>query len=116
MKNYNQSADICANCRADGIQVDCPVVHSAHRNVPEIIFDPVNENNFKNELLKTKQAQIIWEYADGTIDPKLWKANKVTSSTNIRGNIRSRKQWRLKSQNGLVKVHVKIIYSVNQVT
>lgn len=55
---------------------------------------PAPEASFKDALMRTKQAWIVTTYQDGREDVSLWRANNITPSSNIVGNIRSRPQFR----------------------
>ena len=67
---------------------------SKKSSVPTIEFIPSREALFKAGLLKSKKAEIIYEYNDGSVVKMLWDANNITASSDIRGNIRSRKIYR----------------------
>lgn len=103
-----KSAKVCVDCNAEGTHICCTIPQRHPINVPEIIWDPAGEDNFKKELLRTRKAKITWEYSSGAPDVTPWNANKVTASTNLRGNIQSRPQWREKDSNGLMRVRVEI--------
>ena len=109
MKKNNQSANICVNCKASGININCSDTQISPNSEPQIVWNPTGEENFKNALIKTKRARITWEYSGGEKEDKIWCANKVTTSTNIQGNIKSRHQWRERAKNGLCKVYVEVI-------
>lgn len=68
-------------------------------DMPEIIWNPIGEDNFKKALLKAKKVYITWEYCNGKKETKLWNADDVTDTTNLRNNIESRSQWRNKNGN-----------------
>ena len=69
---------------------------------------PSSETDFKNALMRTKQAWIVTTYQDGREKVGPWRANNITPSSNIIGNIRSRPQFRQGSwqENGIASVRV----------
>ncbi len=80
---------------------------SKKRNsLPELIFYPADEQQFKKELLNRKKAHFVLTYDSGAIKTSPWKADKLDSTSDIRGNIQSRPFWRAKKKEGLVKVEV----------
>lgn len=74
-----------------------------------IIFNPSDIDIFRNELINKKRAEITWIYNDGTRKLKLWKAEGITPTTNIKKNIQSRLEWRKKDDDGLLEVHVRVL-------
>jgi hypothetical protein len=72
---------------------------------------PENEHEFKQLLLKNKNAEIhIW-YENGDKEIKRWKVNRFKDSSNIKGNLRSRSEFRNGAWQGygitMLKVYVK---------
>ena len=69
---------------------------------------PSPEADFKDALMRTKQAWIVTTYQDGREDVRLWRANNITMSSNIAGNIRSRPRFRQGSwqKNDIASVRV----------
>lgn len=59
-----------------------------------IKLEPQNPMKFKQELLKTKRAEIETVYLDGSSDKKPWKANNFSEKSNVLGNLRSRPEFR----------------------
>ena len=76
--------------------------------MPELIFYPANEQEFKEELIRSKKAHFVLTYDSGAIKTSPWNANSFDSSSNLRGNIESRPFWRRRRYEGLVKVEVYI--------
>ena len=76
--------------------------------LPDIIFYPSNEEQFKNELLKTQKAHFVLTYQSGVIKTSPWKAEHFDATSNLKANIQSKPFWRKKKQEGLVKVEVYI--------
>ena len=69
---------------------------------------PSPEAAFKDALMRTKQAWIVTTYRDGREEVSPWRANNITQSSNIVGNIRSRPQFRSGEwqENGIASVKV----------
>ena len=80
-----------------------------HRALPDIIFYPSDEEQFKNELLRTKKAHFVLTYQSGVIKTSPWMADRFDITSNLRANIQSKPFWRKKTQEGLLKVEVYII-------
>lgn len=96
-----------------GVQIISPktivtTTHKARTSVPELLFHPKDENQFKEELLKTKKARFVLTYQDGAVKESIWNAENFSSSSNLKGNIQSRPFWRNKATDGLIKVEVYI--------
>lgn len=72
---------------------------------------PNDSEDFLQLLLKTKEAEIITYYQNGTKDSKIWNASKMTSESNVIHNLRSRPEFRNPSwQNAnIIKVVVEVI-------
>ena len=75
-----------------------------HLKLPELVFVPSNEEQFKNELIKSKKARFVLTYNTGHVKETYWKADSFDVSSNLRGNIQSKPFWRRKESEGLVKV------------
>ncbi len=78
----------------------------AQKPLPELVFIPSNEEDFKMALLKSKKARFILTYASGHVKESVWNAEAFDVTSNLRGNIQSRPFWRNKNKEGLVKVEV----------
>ncbi len=59
-----------------------------------ITLDPSPSVLFKKALLIARQAWITIHYADGSTRMTRWKADNITETTNIKGNLRSRPEFR----------------------
>ena len=75
-----------------------------------ITFEPSLPEAFKDALLHTKQAWIVETYLDGSEIVRLWNAERISRSSNIIGNLRSRPEFRADAwqRNGIVSVRVSI--------
>ncbi len=62
------------------------------RTLP-IEFEPDLEG-FRAALLGIRRAEIVIHYADGDVGLRDWKAPRISSDSNIIGNLRSRKEFR----------------------
>ena len=75
-----------------------------------ITLEPSSPESFKDALLSTKQAWIVEKYLDGSEKVRLWNAERISRSSNIIGNLRSRPEFRAGTwqRNGIVSVLVSI--------
>ncbi len=75
-----------------------------------ITLEPSSPEAFKDALLRTKQAWIVETYLDGSEKVRLWNAKRISPSSNIMGNLRSRPEFRAGAwrRNGIVSVRVSI--------
>lgn len=76
------------------------------KGLPELVFYPADEQQFKNELLRSKKAYFILTYESGAVKRSPWNLNSFDPTSNLRGNIQSRPFWRNKDKEGLIKVEV----------
>lgn len=74
---------------------------------PELVFLPSDEDQFKKLLISGKQASVSLHRIDGSIEKRIWKADKISPSSNIRGNLWSGilRGWKKK---GIVKAELSI--------
>ncbi len=79
------------------------------KQTPEIELIPSDDNTFKNELIRTKQAKRTWFFKDGRVIQDFWKANKFNEDSDLKSNIRSTQQARNPQETGLYKVRLEII-------
>ena len=75
-----------------------------------IILVPSPAEVFRRALMRTKQAWILVTYRDGREEVRRWKAPRITATSNIVGNLRSRPEFRPGTwqQNGVACVQVSI--------
>ena len=75
-----------------------------------IALNPSPVRVFKDALLRRKQAWIVETYMDGSEKARLWNAERITQSSDIIGNLRSRPEFRPGAwqRNGIVSVLVSI--------
>ena len=75
-----------------------------------ITLDPPNSADFLDALLRTKEAWIEESHSDGHKEARLWYASRMQSSSNVKGNLRSRPRYRRGAwqQLGIVSIHVTI--------
>ena len=85
-----------------------PVRSRERDEVLPIQLDPSSHDDFKAALLHTKQAWITITYQDGREEVRLWNADRISPSSNIIGNLRSRPKFRAGTwqQNGIVMIRV----------
>lgn len=103
-----ETVNICALSMESVPKVMSKTKASTRRALPEIVFFPSDENQFKKELLQKKRARFVLTYDSGAIKTSLWKADSFDSDSNLKANIQSRPFWRNKVKEGLVKVEVYI--------
>jgi hypothetical protein len=77
---------------------------------PILEFEPSNQEVFKDELIKEKQARKIIFYKDNKTKEHIWNANKFTKKSNLIGNIMSNSLIRNWRDSGIVKIRFEIIY------
>lgn len=68
--------------------------HHSRKGVLSINFIPEDIDFFKEKLLEEKKAQIYEHYEDGRERIIHWNASRLKPSSNIIGNLRSRKEYR----------------------
>ena len=75
-----------------------------------ITLDPPSPDAFKAALLRTRKAWIEITYQDGSKKVRPWNAYRISSSSNIIGNLRSRPEFRADAwrRNGIASVQVSI--------
>ncbi len=90
--------------RCDGIKKNKPTLSIAP---PKLIFTPNDEDEFKRQLLNKKQAAVVLHKSNGIIENRLWNANRLSETSNLRGNLWSGllRGWKKK---GIIKVELSI--------
>ena len=73
----------------------------------EIIYHSGSEEDFKKQLLSTKEAYIKLHYTNGKSEVKKWNASRFTSKSRVDGNLRSGflRGWK---QNGIFKAELSV--------
>ncbi len=79
---------------------------------PKLTFFPVDEEEFKNELIKFKEAEVVIFKKDGSREITHWKANRLNESSSLRGNLWSGllRGWKSK---GIMKADLFILPSAS---
>ena len=54
---------------------------------PTLHFDPTDESEFKLRLIESKEAEVVIYKNDETREIVRWKANRLSVSSNLRGNL-----------------------------
>jgi hypothetical protein len=54
---------------------------------PTLHFDPVDEAEFKLRLIESKEAEVVIYKNDDSREIVKWKANRLSESSNLRGNL-----------------------------
>lgn len=75
---------------------------------PTLSFRPTNENEFKLKLIQTRQAEVVIYKNDGSREVVRWNANRLSESSNLRGNLWSGflRGWK---NNGINRVELSIL-------
>jgi len=78
----------------------------------EIELLPNDQEKFKKLLLQYEKATVKIIYFDDKIESKIWNANRFKLTSNVIGNLRSRREFRQGNWQklGIKKVQVEIIY------
>lgn len=79
----------------------------------EFVFDPPDEREFKNKLLEKRFAFFKIFYKDGASEIKHWNANNFRESSDLRGNINSKTEFR--KENVERKGVIKAIFSITPI-
>ena len=91
-----------------------PAAPEEPSEVPEgilpISLEPAQSAEFKRRLLVSRSAQITTYYNDGRVEHRPWDASKLSETSNVMGNLRSRPEFRRGEwqRSGIVKVHVRV--------
>ncbi len=86
-------------------------VSGIESQVLPIFLVPSDPVMFKQQLLRSRIAEIVTTYSDGKVETRTWRAANFSASSNVIGNLRSRPefragQWKVK---GIVKVTVRVL-------
>jgi len=75
---------------------------------PVLTFFPSDENVFKLKLIESKEAEIVMYKLDSTREITHWKANRLSETSNLRGNLWSGilRGWKSK---GIDKVELSVL-------
>jgi len=81
------------------------------KDVLPIELFPSDQDAFKKALRQSEKARISVIYSDGSIETKTWKVSRMSETSNVTGNLRSRKAFRSGTwQNcGIVRVEVHVV-------
>jgi hypothetical protein len=90
--------------------VPASVRNDYRRETLPIFLVPSDPDRFKQELLRTRIAEIVTSYLDGRVETKIWKAVNFRPSSNVMGNLRSRPEFRTGKWQaaGIAKVTVRV--------
>ena len=92
------------------VAVDDGSLQLIQRNTLPIELDPSPQTVFLKELLRTKRAWIVELYRDGSYKVRPWEATKMSASSSVVGNLRSRPRYRAGKWHryGIVSLRVSI--------
>lgn len=63
------------------------LVEGRSETKPKLTFCPSDEQLFKKELINAKEAEVVIYKSDGSREVTRWKANRISDSSNLRGNL-----------------------------
>ncbi|MDD4312226.1 MAG: hypothetical protein PHW41_07075, partial [Eubacteriales bacterium] len=88
------------------VNMELPKTHINNGDILNIELKPAQQSDFKKLILQKKRANIITYYADGRVEKRIWEADKLSESSNILGNLRSRPEFRNGEwqKRGIIKV------------
>ena len=75
-----------------------------------ITMEPPDSHDFKTALLTAKKAWLQVSYTDGRKEVRPWDAQKIKPSSNVLGNLRSKREFRAANwqKNGIASLRVTI--------
>ena len=75
-----------------------------------ITLDPLDPSDFLDALLRTKEAWIEVSYSDGRKEVRRWDASRMSTSSNVIGNLRSRPEFRngVWQKNGIASLRASV--------
>ena len=75
-----------------------------------ITLDPQDSSDFLDALLRTKEAWLEVSYSDGRKEVRRWDASRMSTSSNVIGNLRSRPEFRSGTwqNNGIASLRVSV--------
>lgn len=87
-----------------------PTLPDRNNSTLKIELEPTDPEEFKQQLLKHKTAKLIIDYSDGRTEERQWNAQDFSETSNLLGNIRSRKEFRQGEwqRRGISRLKVKI--------
>lgn len=88
-----------------------PIDIKERGNVLPISLVPPDPDEFKDEFLRSKQAEICIIYRDGRVERKKWKVSNFKASSHLMGNLRSRPEFRSGEwqRKGIKEVRVRVL-------
>ena len=113
-----------AHALTDELERSPPLVVSRETNAPSakrtrrerkgpalpIALDPQNSADFLDALLRTREAWLEVSYSDGRKEVRHWDASRMSTSSNVIGNLRSRREFRSGTwqKNGIASLRVSV--------
>ena len=101
-------------------EANAPSARRTHREgrgaVLPITLDPDGEADFKDALLRSKEAWIEMSYNDGRKEVDHWDASRMSASSSVIGNLRSRSKFRSGTwqKNGIDSLRVSIEHPTSE--
>ncbi|TAN13141.1 MAG: hypothetical protein EPN34_02405 [Burkholderiaceae bacterium] len=86
-------------------------VATSQPKVLPITLDPESEDAFRDRFLQTGRAEIETYFNDGRMTQRIWKRRILDNSSDVRGNLRSRPEFRKDAWQdaGIERVHVRVL-------
>lgn len=102
---FNDTPDKAINRLLD--EIEKLMSSDTKEKKPTLCFDDLSTDEFKFELINTKQAEITIFFKDGSHSVKCWDAKKLTQESNLLANIWSGplRNWKNK---GIVKAELRL--------
>jgi hypothetical protein len=81
------------------------------KDVLPIELFPSDQDAFKKAMRQSEKARISVIYSDGSIKTKTWKVSRMSETSNVIGNLRSRKAFRSGTwqNSGIVRIEVHVV-------
>ena len=110
-RKYDSKPFDAGSTAATPTLTDNQLSHPMRSNLLPITLDPPRMNDFVDQLLTSRTAEIQTYFNDGRVKSQTWKTNRFKRSSNLFRNLRSRPEFRQGTWQGLgiVKVHVRIV-------
>ncbi|MDR1980081.1 MAG: hypothetical protein LBQ39_00500 [Tannerellaceae bacterium] len=87
---------------------ECENSNNKKEKLP-IEYEPIDKDEFKNSILESKEAVLHYYLKNGKDYFKIWNASKLSESSDIKQNVRSRTELRQGTWQKLGIIKVKVI-------
>ena len=86
--------DVNDGLGSDPEPLDLSPVIRPEKDLLPITLDPPTAEEFKNALLRKREARIFEIHRDGRTIERRWNANNISESSNVLGNLRTHPRYR----------------------